>query len=93
MKHATPESLDRIDELLEKIRSFDRLKEKTRGVFYLKSQAFLHFHEDDGTMYADVRLKGPDFDRFRLKAAADQRRLVSIIRQHLAKTLTAGSAH
>jgi hypothetical protein len=55
MKHATSESLDRINTLLDEIRSFDGLREKTRGVFYLKSQAFLHFHEDDGTMFADVR--------------------------------------
>jgi hypothetical protein len=81
MKHATSASLDRINALLDEIRGFDELREKSRGVFYLKSRAFLHFHEDDETMYADVRLSGPDFDRFCLKASSDRRRLVSAIRR------------
>jgi hypothetical protein len=84
MKHATSESLDRINTLLDEIRSFDGLREKTRGVFYLKSQAFLHFHEDEGTMFADVRLSGPDFDQFCLKTSADQHRLVAAIRHKIA---------
>ena len=79
MKHATSDSLDQIEELLEAIRRFGVMREKIRGVFYLKSRAFLHFHEDDGTMYADVRLDGPDFDRIRLKTSADQRRLLVAI--------------
>ncbi len=83
MKHATAESLDRIDALLEEIRSVGGIKEKTRGVFYLKSRAFLHFHEDDGITYADVRLSGSDFDRFCLKTLTDRRRLLAAIRKHL----------
>jgi hypothetical protein len=31
------------------------LKEKTRGIFYHKSAAFLHFHEDAGGLFADLR--------------------------------------
>jgi hypothetical protein len=83
MKHATAESLDQIGALLDEIRTFEGLREKTRGVFYLKSRAFLHFHEDDGTLYADARLSGHDFDRFCLETSADQRRLVAAIRRHV----------
>lgn len=37
MKHATAESLNQIDPLLIRIRCFHTLKEKVRGVFYLRS--------------------------------------------------------
>jgi len=83
MKHATTESLDRIDPVLVRIRSFETLKEKVRGVFYFKSRAFLHFHEDDGNMYADVRLGGSDFERFCIDSSAGQNRLLTAIRSQL----------
>ena len=83
MKHATAESLHRIEPLLVRIRKFEALKEKVRGVFYFKSRAFLHFHEDKGSMYADVRLSGLDFERFCIDSAAGQNRLLSKIRAQL----------
>ena len=70
MTHATAESLDRIASLLVRIRSFEKLKEKLRGAYYLKSRAFLHFHEDDEGMYADVRLDGLDFERLCIDSSA-----------------------
>ena len=54
MKHAGSEALDRLEGLLEQIRAFDGLKEVKRGVFYRKSKAFLHFHEDPTGLYADL---------------------------------------
>ncbi|HEY3800551.1 MAG TPA: hypothetical protein VGL58_19540 [Caulobacteraceae bacterium] len=65
MRHARPQDLDRIEPLLEQIRAFGVLKEKKRGVFYVKSQSFLHFHEDPKGMFADVGL-GRGFDRFKV---------------------------
>ena len=79
MKHATPQSLDRIDRLLEKLRKLSALKEKSLGVFYFKSRAFLHFHEDDAILYADVRLRGADFKRFRVASIVEQDRLISAV--------------
>ncbi len=32
------------------------LKEKSRGVFYRKSKATLHFHEDPAGLFADMRI-------------------------------------
>src|SRR6185369_5558259 len=47
MRHARPEDLDRVDPLIARVREAgSALTEKKRGVFYLKSRAFLHFHED-----------------------------------------------
>jgi hypothetical protein len=79
MRHITPESLDRLEALLEGLRKLEGLKEKKRGVFYRKSRAFLHFHEDPEGLFADVRLDGVDFDRYRVTTRAEQRTLVARI--------------
>ena len=67
MRHARAEALDALEPLLERLRAFAALKERSRGVFYVKSQAFLHFHEDPAGLFADVRAaEGPDFERFKV---------------------------
>ncbi len=71
MKHAGSAALDRLEPLLDRIRTHAGLKEKSRGCFYLKSRAFLHFHEDPAGMFADVRsADGKDFDRLQVDDAA-----------------------
>jgi hypothetical protein len=72
MKHAGPAVLDQLEPLLARIRATGALKEKSRGIFYLKSRAYLHFHEDPAGTFADIRaVDGRDFDRFKLDAAAE----------------------
>ena len=78
MKHAGPESLDGIEPLLQEIRGVPGLTEKSRGVFYKGSKAFLHFHEDPSGMHADVRL-ADDFERYRVESAEEQQALLSLI--------------
>ena len=56
MKHATPVALDALEPLLADLRGIEGLSERKRGVFYRKSQAALHFHEDPAGFFADVRL-------------------------------------
>jgi len=63
MKHASASTIQKLRPLLEQIRNIEGLKEKAPGVYYLKSKAFLHFHEDGAQIFADVRLNPPDFDR------------------------------
>jgi hypothetical protein len=71
MRHARPDALDRLEPLLARIRAAGVLKEKSRGVFYLNSKAFLHFHEDPKGLFADVKSPdGPDFDRFKVDEPA-----------------------
>lgn len=75
MKHATDAGLDRLEPLLADIRRFDGLVEKKRGVFYRKSKAFLHFHEDPSGDHCDVR--GPaDFERFRCETPQERAALL-----------------
>jgi hypothetical protein len=71
MRHAGAAALDRLEPLLAAIRATSALKEKSRGVFYLKSKAYLHFHEDPAGLFADVRAAdGKDFDRLKVDEAA-----------------------
>jgi len=78
MKHAGPAALDTLEPLLTRLRAFAALREKSRGVFYLKSRAFLHFHEDPGGLYADFRGPGePDFTRLRVEGEQGQAALLA----------------
>lgn len=84
MKHATAATLARIGTLLGKLRTWPLLKEKSPGIFYLRGRAFLHFHEDPSGIFADVRLDGADFSRFRAGTATEQEALLEAIDRHLA---------
>lgn len=65
MKHAGEIALDQLEPLLARVRALPGLIEKTRGVFYRKSRAFLHFHEDPKGLFGDVRAADDKhFDRF-----------------------------
>jgi hypothetical protein len=85
MKHASPAALDQLAQLLAGIRQFERVKEKSRGVFYCRSKAFLHFHEDPAGMFADLRT-GSDWERFRINSKEQQAMLLRRIRHHLARS-------
>jgi hypothetical protein len=77
MKHASAAALDRLEPLLAQIRAIGGLREKSRGVFYLKSKAFLHFHEDPAGLFADVRTAdGKNFERLKVDEAEGERALV-----------------
>ena len=66
MKHATDNALDQLEDLLKEIRKIERLTEKQRGIFYIKSIAFLHFHEDPTGLYGDLKIDN-EFKRFAVK--------------------------
>lgn len=83
MKHATPQTLKSLSGLLNKIRLLPELKEKKLGVFYRKSRAFLHFHEDGDEIYADIRFEGSDFDRMPATTRNQQAALLTEIRKGL----------
>jgi hypothetical protein len=76
MKHAGENALDTLEPLLLEIRKSKLLVEKKRGVFYRKSTAFLHFHEDPAGLFADLRV-GRDWKRFPVRTKKEQRILLS----------------
>ena len=75
MKHAGPAALDRLEELLAKLRRHEALRERSRGTFYRKSSAFLHFHEDPEGLFADLKI-GTEFERFRVSTAKERERFL-----------------
>jgi hypothetical protein len=83
VRHARPPALDELEPVLTQLRALPDLKEKSRGTFYRKSQAFLHFHEDPAGLFADVRLDGGDFTRMRVSTKAEQRALVTAVKAAL----------
>lgn len=83
MKHATDVALDRIESLLVELRQFDGFRERKRGVFYRKSTAMLHFHEDPAGIFADLR-SSPEWIRLPVNTASERRQLLRLIRETLA---------
>ena len=84
MKHAGTAALDRLEPFLKDIRKREALKEKSRGNFYRAGRAFLHFHEHgEDEFYADIRLKGDDFDRLAVSTGAQRKALLRMIDQAL----------
>lgn len=84
MRHAGPATLERIETLLEALRSREALREPRPGVFTLRSRAFLHFHDDEAGVFADVKL-GDEFVRMRVSDAGEQADLLDRIDECLSR--------
>lgn len=82
VRHATDEDLDRAEALLAELRQFPELRERKRGSFSHGPRAFLHFHEDAGDLYVDVRLDKA-FQRLRVSSRAEQAEFVAAVRAAL----------
>ncbi|MFA7263369.1 MAG: hypothetical protein WC068_10125 [Caulobacter sp.] len=83
MKHAGATALDRLEPLIARIRALPGLKEKGRSVFYRGGRAFLHFHEDPAGLFADVRLAGADFERFRVETEGERQEFLALVSRNL----------
>lgn len=90
MKHAGAETLSTLQPLLADLRTRGALREKSPGTFYLKSKAYLHFHEDPAGIFADVKLDFVDFTRLRATTATEQRALLAKIDRSLATLRSTG---
>jgi hypothetical protein len=81
MKHAGPVALDALEELISAIR-VKGAKETSRGVFYRKGKAWLHFHEDKAGLFADVRIDA-DWQRFRVTDLVERATFLVFLDQNL----------
>jgi hypothetical protein len=79
VRHATQEDLDRLEALLTELRGLAQLRERKRGYFSRGSQAFLHFHEDAGDLYADVKLDSK-FQRMKVSSGTEQADFLARVR-------------
>ena len=83
MKHASRETLDRLTDLLTAIRQYSPpLKEKKLGVFYLKSTAFLHFHDDPAGIFVDLKVED-DWVRYPVNNQQEWTDLITSIHQQV----------
>jgi hypothetical protein len=82
VRHATQEDLDRLEALLVELRGLPQLRERKRGYFSRGSRAFLHFHEDAGDLYVDVRL-GSEFQRMKVTSGSEQAEFLSQVQEAL----------
>jgi hypothetical protein len=80
VRHATPDDLDHVEALLMELRKLPQLHERKRGYFSRGSRAFLHFHEDEGDYYVDVRLESA-FQRMKITSRTEQADLLSRVRR------------
>ena len=82
MKHASASTLQLLHDVLDVLREMPEVTERKPGIFYKKSSAFLHFHEDPEGIFADVKLSGKLFDRFPVNTSMEKRKFL----QQIAKT-------
>jgi hypothetical protein len=87
VRHATPETIAALGDLIGALRGIEGITEKRPGAFSRGSRAFLHFHDDPTGYYADVRF-GADFERVRVTTRREQRALVARVRRELARGTT-----
>ena len=82
MAHADPKALEPLLPLLRQLREIKGLKEVKPGIFYCRGAAFVHFHDEQGALVADLkRASGSGFDRYPLATPQAQRKLVDDARR------------
>ncbi|MDP9043575.1 MAG: hypothetical protein M3O01_02095 [Pseudomonadota bacterium] len=86
MAHADDATLTRLLPLLRQLREIKALREQKPGIFYLKSNAFVHFHDQDGAVFADLKKSsGSGFDRYPVDTPAQQRKFVDDTKRRVAR--------
>jgi hypothetical protein len=86
MAHADEAALARLLPLLRQLREIKGLREMKPGIFYLKGSAFMHFHEEDGALIADLKRQTGGFDRYPVGTPAGQRKLVDDAKRRVARS-------
>jgi hypothetical protein len=77
MARAEADALQKLLPVLRQLREIKGVQETKPGIFYARRDAFIHFHDDGGALYADLKKPGGSgFDRYPLETAAQQRKLV-----------------
>jgi len=82
MIHATATALNKLEPLLKRLRTLPTLKEKSRGIFYYKSKAFLHFHEDAQGLFADVSISS-SWTRFSVNSVIEYQQLIEVVKAEI----------
>jgi hypothetical protein len=84
MKHASDAVLGSIEPVLLELRQLEGIRERKPGIFYRKSSAFIHFHEDAAGIFADVS-GGREWCRLPINTASERGHFVRLVKELLAK--------
>ena len=76
MAHADATALQAVLPLLRQLRDIKGLREMKPGIFYLKGSAFLHFHDEAGALFGDLKRSRGGFDRYAVDTPVGQRKLL-----------------
>lgn len=74
-----------MEALLVELRGLPQLRERERGYFSRGPRAFVHFHEDAGDLYVDVKLDSR-FRRMKVTTPAEQAVFLTRVRESLRAT-------
>ena len=86
MAHADNAALARLLPLLRQLRVVPGVREMGPGIFCLKGSAFIHFHDEAGKLFADLkRASGGGFDRYPVDAPPGQRKLIDDAKRRAAR--------
>jgi hypothetical protein len=81
MAHVGPNTLDQLEPLLAELRKLSII-EKSRGIFYTKRGAFVHFHGDAEGISADVKCKD-GWERLPANTKSDFKKIVALAKAQL----------
>ena len=86
MAHADAKALEPVQPLLRQLRDIKSLKEVKPGIFHCRGAAFVHFHDEQGVLVADLKKPGGSgFDRYPLDTPPAQRKLVDDARRRASR--------
>jgi hypothetical protein len=91
MKHAGRHARSILGPLLQALRKDGALVERSPGSFYLRSKAFLHFHEHRADLYADIKEDLRVFTRYRVTTRSEQAELLTRVSLCLSKLAAASN--
>ncbi len=82
MAPSDPAALATLLPLLRQLRDIRGVREVKPGIFHCRGVAFVHFHDDQGTLHAALKKAGGGgFDRYALDTAPAQRKLIDDARR------------
>ncbi|MFZ0272954.1 MAG: hypothetical protein WB524_00235 [Acidobacteriaceae bacterium] len=82
MKHAGEAALGAIESILIALRRMEGIRERKLGVFYRKSSAFIHFHEDPVGIFVDLR-EDEAWIRLPVNTSLERRQFLRLVNQIL----------
>ncbi len=85
MKHAGEATLDKLEPPLSELRKLEGIRERKRGVFYRRSAACIHFHEDPAGIFVDLRQES-EWRRLPVNTAAERQELLRVVGETLGRS-------